>query len=266
MQIVKSGLFNSNKVDFYKDGEENICMTAEQLGRALGYNNPRESVNKLIQRHTYLLDREFSTGVNLTSVEGNREVARVVRVFLEDGIYEVAMLSKTEKALEFKGWAREVIKSIRKNGAYITPSKVEEMLNDPDVMINLLNKLKEERRLKEELQVKVIQNQPKVEFYNAVANSESLITVGALAKILKQNGFDTSQNKLFQELRDKGYLIKQKGSNHNIPTQKAMDLGLFKLIEINVIHSDGRITIEATPKVTGKGQQYFINKYLGGKE
>lgn len=106
---------------------------------------------------------------------------------------------------------------------------------------------------------------PKALFADAVSVSESSILVGELAKLLKQNGIEIGQNRLFAWMRDNGYLISRKGTDYNMPTQKSMELGLFKIKETSIQHSDGHVTVNKTPKVTGKGQQYFINKFLGEK-
>lgn len=121
----------------------------------------------------------------------------------------------------------------------------------------------EERAL--HLEQKVEQDKPKVLFADAVSVSQSTILIGDLAKILRQNGVEMGQTRLFQWLRDNGYLIKQKGSGYNMPTQKSMELGLFKIKETCVTHSDGHTSVSRTPKVTGKGQVYLVNKILGRK-
>jgi prophage antirepressor-like protein len=117
--LVKSEMFGTNQVDFYKDDQTQIVMTAEQLGMALEYSTPRESINKLVSRNEYLRQPEFSTEVKMTSIEGGREVERSNRVFTEDGIYEVTMLAKTEKAKEFRAWVRKILKALRKGEAML---------------------------------------------------------------------------------------------------------------------------------------------------
>lgn len=112
------------------------------------------------------------------------------------------------------------------------------------------------------LETVIEEQQPQVLFAKSVSASKTTILIGELAKIIKQNGVDMGQNRLFDWLRNKGFLISRKGTDYNMPTQKSMDLGLFEIKETNVIHSDGHISINKTPKVTGKGQQYFINKFL----
>ena len=144
----------------------------------------------------------------------------------------------------------------------MTPEKIEEALLDPDTIIRLATDLKAERNKREALERENAELTPKALFADAVAASESSILVGELAKILKQNGVGSmGQNRLFGWLRDNGYLMKQ-GSWYNMPTQKSMELGLFEIKETSITHSDGHVTVNKTPKVTGKGQQYFVNLFL----
>ena len=172
---------------------------------------------------------------------------------------------REQKLRSFKRWVtHEVLPTIRKHGAYITSSKLEEIMNDPDSWIKLLTALKEERQEKERLQLQAAQDKPKVVFADAVSVSEGTILIGELAKILKGNGIEIGQNRLFERFRQDGFLIKRKGTDYNAPTQKAMELGLFKVKETAITHSDGHVTISKTTKVTGKGQQYFVNYFLSG--
>lgn len=180
----------------------------------------------------------------------------------ESGVYKLIFKSRKEEAEKFQDWVTdEVLPTIRKHGAYMTDNTLEKALTSPDFLIQLATNLKEEqvkrRLLEEEKRV----NAPKVIFADAVSTSHTSILVGELAKLLKQNGVDTGQNKLFQWLRDNGYLIRRKGTDYNMPTQKAMELELFEIKETSITHSDGHISVSKTPKVTGKGQIYFINKF-----
>lgn len=185
-------------------------------------------------------------------------------VISESGLYNVILLSRKPEAKKFKRWVtHEVLPTIRRHGAYVTPAKLEELMNDPDSWIKVLTALKEERTAKERLQLKATENKPKVIFADAVSVSDGTILIGELAKILKGNGIEIGQNRLFEKLRQDGYLIKRKGTDYNAPTQKAMELGLFRVKETAITHSDGHVTISKTTKVTGKGQQYFINLFLG---
>lgn len=172
----------------------------------------------------------------------------------EAGLYSLVLGSRKPEAHEFKRWVtHEVLPSIRKHGAYMTQQTLDKALTSPDFLIQLATKLKEE-------QEKVKELEPKARFADAVAASDGTCLIGELAKMLRQNGLDIGQNRLFEILRQDGYLGKT-GSNRNVPTQKAMDLGLFRIKETAVTHSDGHVTINRTAKVTGKGQTYFISRY-----
>ena len=178
----------------------------------------------------------------------------------ESGLYSFVLSSKLPTAKKFKRWVTsEVLPSIRKHGAYMTPEKLEEALLDPDTLIRLATDLKQEREKRIEAQAKIETDKPKVLFADAVCASQSSILVGDLAKLLKQNGVNMGQNRLFAYLRDNGYLMKQ-GSSKNMPTQKSMELGLFEVKESSITNPDGSIRITKTTKVTGKGQVYFVNQ------
>lgn len=177
----------------------------------------------------------------------------------EGDIYRLIAHSELPSAQKFESWIfDEVLPSIRKTGMYA----VDELLNNPDMAIKAFSALKEER---EKNKVLLIDNQrmrPKEIFADAVSASHTSILIGDLAKLIKQNGIDIGQKRLFAWLRENGYLIKRKGADYNMPTQKSMDLSLFEVKETTITHSDGHTTISRTTKVTGKGQQYFINKFL----
>ena len=143
----------------------------------------------------------------------------------------------------------------------MTPEVIERTLSDPDFIIKLATQLKEERQARIEAEKKIELDRPKVVFAEAVTASKTSILVGELAKLLRQNGIDIGQNRLFEWLRQNGYLIKRRGTDYNMPTQYSMELGLFEVKETTITHSDGHISICKTPKVTGRGQIYFINKF-----
>lgn len=183
----------------------------------------------------------------------------------ENIFYRLAMKAKNETAEKFQAIvADEVIPSIRKHGAYITEQKIDEILSDPDTIIKLATELKNERERRKALEVKVEEDKPKTLFADAVSSSKNSILVGEMAKILKQNGIDLGQKRFFEWLRDNGYLIKRKGTDWNMPTQKAMEMGLFEIKESTYIDNNGCNITTKTSKITGKGQIYFINKFLGG--
>ncbi|WP_337581422.1 phage antirepressor [Phascolarctobacterium faecium] len=184
----------------------------------------------------------------------------------EYGLYNLVLASRKPEAKAFKRWiTHEVIPAIRKHGGYLTPDKTEELLNDPDLIIQLATNLKEERAARSQAEQQLAVAKPKVLFADAVAASDSTILIGDLAKIIKQNGHAVGQQRMFKWLREHGYLIKRMGADYNSPTQKAMELGLFKIKETAITHSDGHVTVSKTVKVTGKGQQYFIAKFEAKK-
>ena len=179
----------------------------------------------------------------------------------ESGLYEVLMQSRKPIAKAFKKEVKEILKSVRKHGAYMTDRTLEEALANPDFGIKLLTKLKEEKEARKKLEEKIEEDKPKVLFADAVSSSNTSILIGDLAKILKQNGYNTGQKRLFEILRDEGFLMKS-GSSRNMPTQKAMEMKLFEVKETTINNPDGSIRITKTTKVTGVGQRYFINYFL----
>ena len=175
----------------------------------------------------------------------------------ESNLYKTIFQSRKESAEKFTDWVTsEVLPSIRKNGGYIAG---QENMSDDELMAKALmvaqNKIAERDKQIERMK-------PKEIFADAVSASHTSILVGDLAKLLKQNGIDIGQKRLFEWLRNNGYLIKRKGSDWNMPTQKSMEMGLFDIKESTVNNPDGSVRINRTTKVTGKGQQYFINKFL----
>lgn len=185
----------------------------------------------------------------------------------ESGLYAAVMGSKLDSAKKFQRWVtKDVLPSIRKHGGYLTPEKIEEALLNPDTLIQLATTLKEERSKRLIAEQKVTTMAPKALFADAVAASHTSILIGELSKLISQNGIKIGQNRLFEWLRSNGYLIKRKGSDFNMPTQYSMELMLFEIKERTINNADGSIRTTKTPKVTGKGQQYFINKFLNEAE
>lgn len=188
----------------------------------------------------------------------------------ESGLYTVILRSDKPQAKPFRKWVTsEVLPSIRKHGAYMTEQTLERALTSPDFLIELATQLKTEQEQRRRLETTVAaqskqmeQDKPKVLFADSVAASSSSILIGELAKLIKQNGVDMGQRRLFAWMRENGYLIKRCGSEYNLPTQRSMERGLMEIKETSVIHS-GYTTISKTPKVTGKGQVYFINLLVG---
>ena len=188
----------------------------------------------------------------------------------ESGLYTVILRSDKPQAKPFRKWVTSIVlPSIRKHGAYMTDQALEKALTNPDFLIQLATQLKTEQEQRRRLETTVAaqskqmeQDKPKVLFADSVAASSSSILIGELAKLIKQNGVDMGQRRLFAWMRENGYLIKRCGSEYNLPTQLSMERGLMEIKETSVIHS-GYTTISKTPKVTGKGQVYFINLLVG---
>ncbi len=180
----------------------------------------------------------------------------------ESGVYSLVFSSQLPRAKEFKRWVTaEVLPSIRKHGAYMTEETLEKALTSPDFLIKVATQLKEEKekRIAAEKQIEI--DRPKVVFADAVAVADDSILIGELAKLIRQNGVEMGQNRLFSWLRDNGFLMKD-GASRNLPTQRAMEMNLFKVKERVISNPDGSQLTTRTTKVTGKGQQYFINRFL----
>lgn len=214
-------------------------------------------------------DGSYQVGQMLKSIESDEKISTVNNLngkemwFLtEDGLYEVLMQSRKPIAKQFKKKVKEILKDIRKHGMYAT----DELLNNPDLLIKVATALKEEKERNKTLTTENRRMKPKEIFADAVTGSGHSILVGELAKILKQNGIDIGEKRLFEWMRNNGYLIKRKGTDYNMPTQKSMELELFEIKETVIVHSTGLTTVSKTTKVSGKGQQYFINKFLQAKE
>lgn len=228
-------------------------FVAADVCKSLDIANPSQALARLDE------DEKFTT---LISNEGAASGKSSMAFVNEPGLYSLVLGSRKPDAKAFKRWiTHEVIPSIRKHGAYMTPEKLQEVLLSPDTLIQLASNLKEEQEKNKRLTAKVEQDAPKVLFADSVACSSSEILVGELAKILKQKGMDIGQNRLFEKLRQDGYLVRRKGSDYNMPTQRSMEMGLMRIKETSITHADGHVSVSRTPKVTGKGQIYFVNKY-----
>lgn len=225
-----------------------IWFAAVDVTDALGIKNPSDAIKPL--------DEDERARFNLGR-QGN------ANFISEPGLYKLIGASRKPAAKRFNRWVtHEVLPSIRKHGAYMTPETIEKAIYNPDFIINLATQLKDEQAKTAALKADNETMKPKALFADAVATSNTTILVGDLAKVLKQNGVDIGAKRLFSWLREQGYLIKRIGADYNSPTQRAMELGLFEVKETAISHSDGHVTVQKTPKVTGKGQQYFINKFL----
>lgn len=234
-----------------KDGK--ILFCGSDVAKALGYAIPSKAVNS------------HCKGVSKMEAPTKGGVQEML--FIPEGdIYRLAAKSDLPGAAEFERWIfDEVLPSIRKHGAYMTPETLEAAILNPDTLIRICTALKEEQAKSAALSEKIASDKPKVLFADAVDASHSSILVGDLAKLIRQNGVDIGQNRLFEWLRGNGYLIKS-GSSKNMPTQRSMDMRLFEVKETTITNPDGSIRISKTTKVTGKGQQHFISIFLGDRE
>ena len=247
LQIFENSEFGSVRT---VDVDGKIYFVANDVAKALGYSVPKDAVTRHCKgalKQRYLTDG------------GEQEM----KVIPEGDIYRLVIKSQLPTAEKFERWVfDEVLPSIRKHGMYAE----DELLDNPDLLISVAQKLKEERERNKALKAENDRMKPKEIFADAVATSHTSILIGDLAKLIKQNGVDIGQKRMFAWLRDNGYLIKRNGSDWNMPTQKSMEMGLFEVKESTVNNPDGSVRISRTTKVTGKGQQYFINKFLNKEE
>lgn len=228
----------------------------KDICEALGYTNSRKALGDHVKEN-------HKNTVTIRDGIGNPNKT----VIDEAGVYTLVMRSKLPQAEEFQEWVTaEVLPAIRKTGGYIAGS---EKMSDAELMAKAVlvaqATIKERDARIAELESDTQRMKPKEIFADAVSASDQTILIGDLAKLIKQNGHDMGQKRMFEWLRNNGYLIKRQGADYNSPTQRAMELGLFRIKETAVTHSDGHVTVSKTVKVTGKGQAYFVNKLLGAK-
>ncbi len=254
LQIFNSPEFGAIRT-IEKDGEP--WFVGKDVATILGYAKP---LNALATH----IDEDDSLKQGLTDNMGRMQETIFIN---ESGLYSLVLSSKLPNAKKFKRWVTsEIIPSIRKHGAYMTPETLEKVLLSPDTLMQLAQNLKDEQEKRKALEAQIESQKPAVLFTGAVETSKTSILIGELAKMLKQNGINIGQNRLFAWMREKGYLIKRKGTDYNMPTQRSMDMGLFEIKETTINNPDGSIKISKTPKVTGKGQVYFINLFLNKEE
>ncbi|ABJ73609.1 phage repressor protein/antirepressor Ant [Lactococcus lactis subsp. lactis] len=231
-------------------------FVGKDVAKILGYANTKDALLKHV-------DDEDKLGSQITTSGQKRNMV----VVNESGLYNLILgASKQgknqeikEKARQFKRWiTHEVLPTIRKHGAYMTDAKAQDVISGnglADLLLQAGNQIKQ-------LELEKSQMKPKALFADSVSASENTILIRDLAKILKQNGIDIGEKRLFTWLRDNGYLVKKIGSDYNSPTQRSMNLGILEFTENTHVHNSGKITVTKTPKVTGKGQIYFVNKFL----
>lgn len=238
LQIFNNAMFGNVRI-ILQDNEP--WFVAKDVCDCLEHTNTTMALQRL--------DDDERSKLNL----GRQGEANVVN---EYGLYSLVMSSRKPEAKEFKRWiTHEVLPALRRTGSY--------SLNIPRTLPEALRAYADEVEQHNKTKALVEAQRPKVLFADAVSSSVTDILIGDLAKLLNQNGHNIGQNRLFERLRNEGFLISRKGGSYNMPTQRAMELGLFRIKETAITHSDGRTSINKTPKVTGKGQLYFINRYAG---
>lgn len=245
--------FEGAQIRIHVDGNGEPLFCAKDVAEALGYANTRDAIRKHCK----------SDGVAFRyPIVDRLGREQKVRFIPEGDVYRLIVHSKLPNAVAFeKKLFEEVVPAIRKHGAYMTEATLEKALTSPDFLIQLATQLKDEQQKRLNLENQMRLDAPKVHFAEAVSTAKTSILIGDLAKILTQNGYETGQKRLFEWLRTNGYLIKQKGSSWNMPTQTAMEKGLFEVKESTHQSPDGSVKISKTTKVTGKGQIFFIDLF-----
>lgn len=242
LQVFNNAMFGDVRI-ILQDNEP--WFVAKDVCDCLEINNSRQALSRLD-------DDEKNSVILNDGTAGNPEKS----IVNEYGLYSLVLSSRKPEAKEFKRWiTHDVLPNLRKYGTY--------SMNIPRTLPDALKAYASEIEAHNQTKALLEEQKPKVIFADAVSTSDTDILIGDLAKLLNQNGHNIGQNRLFERLRKEGYLISRKGNSYNSPTQKAMELGLFRIKETAITHADGQTTINKTPKVTGKGQLYFINRYAG---
>lgn len=243
IQTFTSDEFGTIRTTVDESGEP--WFLAKDVCDALGIRS--DTVRKIVDA-----DDVSETNPNSVGVAGGRSPL----IVSEAGFYSLVMKSRKPEAKAFQRWVtHEVLPTIRKQGGYMAVRKDE---TPEETMARALFIAKDALDRKDR---ELAELRPKALFADAVGASDGTCLVGEFAKMLKQNGVNIGQNRLFEWLRDNEYLGKS-GSNRNVPTQRAMEMGLFRIKESTIVHSDGHVTLNRTPKLTGKGQRYFLDKFL----
>jgi len=251
LTLIKSANFGNVKCDFWEDDNGNILLTRKQIGQALEYADPQKAIDNLHAKHADRLDN-FSVTLKVRGADGKMYDTTLYTV---KGVMEICRWSQQPKANAFMDWVWEVMETIRKHGAYLTPQKIEEVLLNPDTIIKLAMQLKEEQTKRLEAEKKIQELQPKAEFFDAVAGSKDAIDMNRAAKLIYEET-RLGRNKLFKLLRGKGILMKD-----NIPYQEYIDKGYFRTIEQKYTKPDGTTHIYIKTLVYQKGLD-FIRKIV----
>ena len=245
--------FEGNNVRTLEIDEE-VYFVGKDVAKVLGYARLQKAVSDHVDP-----EDKIEKIVNISQSSQNRTKPEMTLLITESGVYSLIFNSKMPNAKRFKRWVTsEVLPAIRKHGAYMTDEKAFDVIHNKNGLADLLQQAADQLKQKD---IQIEEMKPKAMLADAITASETSILVGEMAKILNKNGVNTGQNRFFKWLRTNGYLIKRKGTDYNMPTQKSMDLKLFEIKERTIV--DGNSTrIVKTPKVTGNGQQYFTNLFL----
>ena len=242
MKVFNNAMFGNVRI-ILQDNEP--WFVAKDVTNILGYQNS----SKAISDHVDADDKLNNETLSSLGQRGGWLIN-------ESGLYSLILSSKLPNAKQFKRWVTsEVLPALRRTGSY--------SVDIPKTLPEALRAYADEVEQHNKTKALVEAQRPKVLFADAVSTSNTDILVGDLAKLLSQNGYAVGQNRLFEQLRNEGFLISRKGNSYNMPTQRAMEMGLFRIKETAITHSDGRVSLNKTPKVTGKGQQYFVNRFIG---
>lgn len=251
-------ILNIRNVHCYMDNQTATAyLNAEDVARELGFTQEKNGV-EYVRWETvngYLRGFGFSQHVGKDDY------------LPENMVYRLGFKASNEVAQNFQAvLADEVLPAIRRHGAYMTDQALQRAITEPDFLISLATQLKEERAKRKQAELMLEEQKPAVIFAGSVSASKTSILIGELAKILRGNGIQIGQKRLFQWMRENGYLIKRQGTDYNMPTQRSMEMGLFEIKEGSYTNGNGVNIITKTPKVTGRGQVYFINKFLNGRD
>lgn len=251
MQMFKSPEFGQVRT-LFEDGE--ILFCGSDVAKVLGYSNSR----KALADHCRYVTKRYIPHPQAKNKQ-------IEMLFIpEPDLYRLVFSSKMPAAEKFTDWVvGEILPTIRKHGMYLTEEALAAAILNPDTIIKLALELKAERCMRQKLERQAVDNAPKVQLAEAIVTSPDSILIGDLAKILCQNGVNIGQHRLFEWLREHGFLCRRKGESYNMPTQKSMEMGIMEIKETVIVHNSGLSKVMKTPKVTGLGQEYFVNLFLG---
>lgn len=255
-------ILNIRNVHCYMDNQTATAyLNAEDVARGFGFTQVAKSGNVVVRWER--VNRYLSEfGFIPTCGDG----VKAGDFLPENMVYRLGFKASNEVAKNFQAvLADEVLPAIRRHGAYMTDQALQRAITEPDFLISLATQLKEEQAKRKQAELMLEEQKPAVIFAGSVSASKTSILIGELAKILRGNGIQIGQKRLFQWMRENGYLIKRQGTDYNMPTQRSMEMGLFEIKEGSYTNGNGVNIITKTPKVTGRGQVYFINKFLNGR-